>query len=93
MIENHRGTLLYAAFAVLAQSLLYWSFLLATWTHVFLVNIYWKELSLMRKEGWEQYNSTSWLLLPAPAFSWRDLFPAVTIDDDNHEDDKRQDPK
>ncbi len=86
---NYLGEmLLYAAFAILAQSLLYWTFLLATWTHVFLINIYWKELSLMRKEGWEQYSRTSSLLLPAPAFSWRDLFPVVAVDDDHHEGDE-----
>ena len=44
---NYLGEiLLYGAFAVMAQSWLYWTFLWATWSHVFLVNIYWKELSL-----------------------------------------------
>jgi protein-S-isoprenylcysteine O-methyltransferase Ste14 len=89
---NYLGEmLLYASFAVLAQSLLYWTFLLATWTHVFLINIYWKELSLMRKEGWEQYSRTSSLLLPVPAIRWRNLFPVVAVndgDDDHYEDDE-----
>lgn len=78
---NYLGEmLLYAAFAIMAQSLVYWTFLLATWSHVFFVNIYWKELSLMRKEGWGQYSRTSWLLLPSPAVSLRDLCPVVILD-------------
>jgi hypothetical protein len=55
VVENIKSTinylgeiLLYGAFVVMAQSWLYWTFLWATWSHVFLVNIYWKELSLMR---------------------------------------------
>ena len=83
---NYLGEmLLYAAFAVMAQSWLYWTFLWATWSHVFLVNIYWKELSLTRKEGWEQYSRSSWLLLPLPAMSWLDLCPVVSVDEEDDE--------
>ena len=82
---NYLGEmLLYAAFAVMAQSLLYWTFLLATWSHVFLINIYWKELSLMRKEGWDRYGRTSSLLLPLSA-SWGDLCPVVEVDTEDDE--------
>ena len=83
---NYLGEiLLYGAFAVMAQSWLYWTFLWATWSHVFLVNIYCKELSLMRKEGWEQYSGSSWLLLPLPATSWLDLCPTVSVDEEDDE--------
>jgi len=63
---NYLGEMmLYSSFALLSQAWIYWCFLLATWSHVFLPNIYWKELSLMRKQGYDEYARRSGLILPS----------------------------
>ena len=88
---NYLGEMiLYAAFAVQAQSLLYWTFLLATWSHVFLPNIYWKELSLMRKTGWERYGRTSSIILPKLLPAEPADVGAATDDDADGEDENAE---
>lgn len=63
---NYLGEMmLYSSFAIMAQSWVYWCFLFATWSHVFLPNIYWKELSLMRKAGFDEYSRKSGFILPS----------------------------
>ena len=60
---------------MLAQLWCYWLFLIATWSHVFLPNVYCKELSLMAKPGYAPYERRSGLMLPPIAAACELLLP------------------
>eukprot|EP00331_Platyophrya_macrostoma_P015947 CAMPEP_0176463356 /NCGR_PEP_ID=MMETSP0127-20121128/35832_1 /TAXON_ID=938130 /ORGANISM="Platyophrya macrostoma, Strain WH" /LENGTH=359 /DNA_ID=CAMNT_0017855485 /DNA_START=20 /DNA_END=1099 /DNA_ORIENTATION=+ len=75
MISRNRNTnylgemMLYGALAYMngtEKSYVPWAILLTVWTIVFSITIFAKELSLKKKEGYQQYKEKSWLLLFKP---------------------------
>jgi len=62
---NYLGEImLYAAYAVLAQSTLYWGVLLYVWCLMFAGNMIRKEVSLRKKPGFAEYEKNSGMLFP-----------------------------
>src|SRR4051794_7478028 len=55
--------LLYSSFAVLVNRWEAFALLCIVWGTVFVGRIYQKEMSLMKKEGWENYEKRSYLIL------------------------------
>ncbi|EGR34892.1 steroid 5-alpha c-terminal domain protein [Ichthyophthirius multifiliis] len=61
---NYLGEIiLYGGFAIVGGAWENYALLLFIWTTLFNLNIYLKELSFSKKEGWEQYKNKSYLLL------------------------------
>lgn len=62
---NYLGEIMiYGGFGIIAKDTMSWLILLTIWTVLFGSGILQKELSYMRKEGWEQYKNQSLILLP-----------------------------
>lgn len=62
---NYLGEIMiYGGFGIIAGDCVGWIILLTIWTLLFGTGILRKELSYMRKDGWEQYKNQSLILLP-----------------------------
>uniref|UniRef100_A0A0G4GC52 Uncharacterized protein n=1 Tax=Chromera velia CCMP2878 TaxID=1169474 RepID=A0A0G4GC52_9ALVE len=62
---NYLGEMLiYGSFAVLAQSWIAWGILGSIWGTLFLRNMWMKEVSLRKKDGWKEYERRSGFLFP-----------------------------
>ena len=61
---NYLGEIiLYASFAIVAQSNLVWGLFGFVWCYVMTVRMWWKDYQLSRKDGWEEYKKQTWLFL------------------------------
>ena len=68
---NYLGEILiYNSFAIIANGWEFWIVLAVAYTLVFGLRMLAKEYSLMRKEGWREYDS--YMLLPKFSSSWSD---------------------
>ena len=56
--------MIYGGFGILAKDTLSWAILLFVWIFLFGTGILRKELSYMKKQGWEDYKKKSLILLP-----------------------------
>eukprot|EP00164_Ancoracysta_twista_P004784 GFYU01006483.1.p1 GENE.GFYU01006483.1~~GFYU01006483.1.p1 ORF type:complete len:267 (+),score=69.02 GFYU01006483.1:68-802(+) len=56
--------MVYSSFAIVAQSTIAWCILFYVWGLVFFRNMFKKEFSLRKKEGWAEYRQHSGFLLP-----------------------------
>ena len=62
---NYLGEILiYGGFGIVAKDTCSWVILITIWLVLFSTGMLQKELSLMRKEGWEEYKQRSLILLP-----------------------------
>ena len=62
---NYLGEMmLYGAFVVLVNDTISYVCVMQVWLVVFSLRIYQKELSLRKKEGWQEYSQRSWVLIP-----------------------------
>ena len=62
---NYLGEImLYLAFGVVAQSWFSYGYLMYVWLTLFNSNMYKKDLSLKKKEGWKEYSMRSYKLMP-----------------------------
>lgn len=62
---NYLGEILiYGGFGIIAGDCIAWCILLTFWIVLFGTGMLRKELSYMRKDGWEAYQNNSLLLLP-----------------------------
>lgn len=73
---NYLGEILiYGGFGIIAKDTISWIILLTFWTLLFGSGVLQKELSYMRKEGWEDYKNKSLILLPRlTADYWQNYF-------------------
>lgn len=80
---NYLGEILiYGGFGIIAADCLSWCILLLIWSVLFGTGVLQKELSYMRKEGWEDYKNSSLILLPRiTADYWTNyaIYGGVTI--------------
>lgn len=62
---NYLGEImLYASFNVIAQVEIVWYVYMVVWCVVFTSRMIAKDYSLSMKNGWEQYKTKTWMLLP-----------------------------
>ena len=62
---NYLGEIMiYGGFGILAKDTTAWIILLSVWIFIFGTGILRKELSYMKKQGWEDYKNKSLILLP-----------------------------
>ena len=67
---NYCGEIMiYASFAIQAQSQAMWVFFIYTWGFLFNIRMQAKDYSLSMKEDWIDYSRKTWLLLPKIAGS------------------------
>lgn len=62
---NYLGEIMiYGGFGIMAKDWLSWVILLSVWSFLFGTGILRKELSYMKKNGWQEYKNKSLILLP-----------------------------
>lgn len=62
---NYLGEIMiYGGFGIVARDTVSWIILLSVWTLLFGTGILRKELSYIRKDGWQEYQNQSLILLP-----------------------------
>ena len=62
---NYLGEMMiYGSFVLLVNDFISYICIIQVWVTLFVLRIWQKERSLMRKEGWLEYRSRSWILFP-----------------------------
>lgn len=62
---NYLGEMmLYGAFVLLVNDTISYICVVQVWLVLFSMRMYLKDLSLRKKDGWEEYSRRSWILLP-----------------------------
>eukprot|EP00347_Sterkiella_histriomuscorum_P014011 403362503 len=62
---NYLGEIMiYGAFILLVNDTLAYICVIQVWVIVFSIRMYIKEVSLRKKEGWQEYSARSWVLIP-----------------------------
>ena len=62
---NYLGEMMvYGSFVLLVNDFISYVCIIKVWFVLFSLRMTLKEMSLMKKEGWEEYASRSWILVP-----------------------------
>lgn len=62
---NYLGEIMiYGSFVILVNDFISYCCVCHVWVLVFTLRMWQKEISLRRKEGWEEYAARSWILIP-----------------------------